>query len=424
MAPVIASILTNFANIALRSRIRDDDAIDQLNHWASSGLLLALAIGTGAKQYVGDPIHCWVPALYKKKHFQKYSDSYCWIHPMYNVPMEDSIPFDEEERWFNDVGFYRWVFLMFILQAALFKFPNILWQELKIYSGLNVSKVVGMAWETSMMKQEERDEKMGHIAHFIDRWLRTYSQYKYNALTRFRDRFSSVIWCFGERTGTYISGLYMFTKLLYFVNVIGQFFLLSAFLDLNFWRFGIDAFTIWNKKGRWQDLYNFPRIGLCDYKVRQLENIQTLSVQCVLSINLFLEKMYLILWFWLVMLLVFNTVNMIQWIIRGISQTRSEAFLAKNLNLLGIDSKRQRKLFVRFTRNYLRTDGVFMLRIVADNTSEIMTLDLLKQLWKKFKESHHEDEGDLHKPNGDPVADPSAPLVEDNDDSIPPKNVD
>ena len=44
-APVLAAALTSFANIAIRSRVRDDDAIDQLNHWATSGLLLTLALG-------------------------------------------------------------------------------------------------------------------------------------------------------------------------------------------------------------------------------------------------------------------------------------------------------------------------------------------------------------------------------------------
>ena len=308
---------------------------------------------------------------------------------------------------------------MFVFQASLFKFPHVVWGELKNYCGLNVSKIVGMAWETSMMTQDERDVKMKHISIFIDRWLHTYSQYKYNAITQFRDKMSKFFWCFGKRSGNYLSGLYMFTKWLYFANVIGQFFLLSAFLDLNFWRFGIDAMTVWKKNGRWQDLYNFPRIGHCDYDLRQLQNIQTMTVQCVLSINMFLEKMYLVLWFWLILLLVCNSVNLFQWILRGLSHERSESFLAKNLKLLGVDSKRDQKLFLKFVRKYLRTDGVFVLRIVADNTSEVMTLDLVNQLWKLFRETH-DTEGKLHEPHGAPP-DPTAPVVEYNDDSLPPK---
>ena len=41
-------MLTAFANIAMRSRVHDDDVIDQLNHWATVGVLGALAIGKQA----------------------------------------------------------------------------------------------------------------------------------------------------------------------------------------------------------------------------------------------------------------------------------------------------------------------------------------------------------------------------------------
>ncbi|GFS13003.1 innexin, partial [Elysia marginata] len=436
-AKVIGSMLTAFANVAMRSRIRDDDVIDQLNHWATVGVLAALAVGTGTKQFVGDPIHCWNPAEYKKKYYQKYADSYCWIHPMYNVFMEEEIPFEPQDRWFNDVGFYRWVFLMFLLQAFFFKVPNILWKQLKNYSGLNVSKIVGMTLDTQMMTQEKRDEQMDHVAIFVNRWLKTYSQYRFNTITRIRDKLSTVFWCFGKRSGTYLTGLYMFTKLLYFVNIIGQFFLLSAFLDLNFWTFGLNALNTFNKKGRWRDYYNFPRVGYCDFKIRQMANVQRYTVQCVLSINMFLEKMYLVVWFWFMFLLIANMINFTQWLFRALFPNAGERFLSKYLLLLGIDKKAEKALFRKFVRSHLHPDGIFMLRIVAGNTSEILTLDLVRHLWDMFKSVHGlkqagETEADPGNENpkdgggGVPplTRQPSAPIVEENDDNLPPKSID
>lgn len=315
---------------------------------------------------------------------------------------------------------------MFLLQAFLFKFPNLVWQNLKNYSGLNVSKLVEMAWDASTLTQDKRDEKMGHMAVFIDQWLKTYSQYKYNVLTRFRDKCSRVVFCFGKRAGTYLSGLYIFIKFLYFVNIIGQFFLLSAFLDLNFWSFGISALKFLGKQGNWQDHYNFPRIGYCDYKIRQLQNVQTFTVQCVLSINLFLEKMYLILWFWLLILLVFNSVNLLQWMVKSLRPHSGESFLMKYILLLGIDSNDQKKLFMKFVHTYLRADGMFMLRIMALNTNEMLVLDLIKHLWEKFKDAHNvKDNDDDITPNGSSATPfPSAPIVENDDDSLPPKKID
>ena len=156
---------------------------------------------------------------------------------------------------------------MFLIQALLYKLPNLLWREMKGYSGLNVEKIVNMVQETSMMTPEERQSKLTDTASFMHRWLKTYSMIRFNAIARFREKFSRVFFCLGKRTGTYLTGLYMFIKLLYIANGIGQFFMLSTFLGVNYWNFGIDAMSVLFKHGRWEDHYTFPRIGLCDYKV-------------------------------------------------------------------------------------------------------------------------------------------------------------
>lgn len=198
MAKILGQVLLSFANIAGRGRVRDDDSIDQLNHWATVGLLTAMATATGAKQFVGSPIRCWLPAEYKKKFYQQYADNYCWISHMYYVPFSDPIPFEEENRWDVDISFYRWVTVMFLMQAIFFKLPNFLWRELKCYSGLNVEKIIGMILETSLLTQDKRDEKLGHVAIFMHRWLQTYALYKYNAITRFREKLSGIFFLFWE----------------------------------------------------------------------------------------------------------------------------------------------------------------------------------------------------------------------------------
>lgn len=411
MAKVLSSTLLSFANIAARTKVRDDDAVDQLNHWATVGLLTALAMATGAKQFVGVPIRCWLPAQYKKGMYQKYANNYCWISHMYYVPFSNPIPFEEEDRFDVDISFYRWVTVMFLLQALLFKLPNLFWRELKGYSGLNVEKVVGIAQETSLMTPEQRQEKLAHAAAFMHRWLETYSQYKYNALTRFREKLSRIFFCFGKRTGTYLTGLYMFVKILYVANIIGQFFLLSAFLGLNYWNFGADAMTTLSKTGRWQDHYTFPRIGLCDYKIRQLANVQTFSVQCVLSINLFLEKMYLLLWFWLIGLLAANVINLFLWCLDELLPSRNQSFILRYIKMMGVDTQ-DKRLFNQFLYNYLRRDGVFILRMVAKNTSSLLCMDLVKELWKCF----NDDLDKRGRPNGLPRQ-PSAPAEEPEEDN-------
>uniref|UniRef100_A0A0B7AQ97 Innexin n=1 Tax=Arion vulgaris TaxID=1028688 RepID=A0A0B7AQ97_9EUPU len=133
--------------------------------------------------------------------------------------------------------------------------------------------------------------------------------------------------------------------------------------------------------------------------------------------------MYLILWFWLIFVLIFDSINLIQWLFRNLRPHSGESFVAKYLRLLQIDSKRQKKLFVKFVHTYLRVDGVFMLRIVAGNTSEILILDLIKHLWERFQNAHSIlEKDDAVTPNGISLnTSPSAPDIEDYDNTLPPK---
>nr|WET20648.1 innexin-5 [Aplysia californica] len=384
------SILEALSKITLSRGARDDDAVDQFHHFASVAIFAASAALIGMNQYVGDPIHCWVPAQFPDHH-QDYAENLCWISQMYYVPMDEEIPFYKDDRMKRDISFYRWVVAIFLIQCLLFKFPNMLWKELRGYSGINVQKIVNMAEEVSTSPPSEREDKITDITLFVDRWLQSYRVYKYNMMIRMKEKMTS-IFCFvlGKRQGTYLTGLYLFTKLLYLVNVIGQFVMLTAFLKFNYWWYGFEVLQ--HLGGRWVDIEHFPRVVMCDFEIRQLQNIQTYSLQCVLSINLFIEKIFAVIWFWLFILMIATIINFGMWCYDIFMSKRREHFIQKYLIILGDnDSRRERSLFKKFVQNYLRDDGVFLLRSVGNNSSEIILMDLIKELWKNFRKSNRKE---------------------------------
>jgi len=52
---------------------------------------------------------------------------------------------------------------------------------------------------------------------------------------------------------------------------------------------------------------------------------------------------------------------------------------------LNRDSDRDRKMSFKFAESYLRQDGVFVLKIVAKNSTDLVVADIIAALWDNYK---------------------------------------
>ncbi|VDO60803.1 unnamed protein product [Heligmosomoides polygyrus] len=136
---------------------------------------------------------------------------------------------------------------------------------------------------------------------------------------------------------------------------------------------------------------------MCDFEVRVLGNKHRHSVQCVLMINMFNEKVYLFIWFWLFGVAIYNAGNFVYWCLQLLSEERRTMFVGSYLKLLGLindeDISNQRALD-KFVQRTLRADGVFILHLISKNAGDIITTDIIATLWGKFLEDEaKENEG-------------------------------
>jgi hypothetical protein len=390
ISKTMALSLFGFARWSKLLGTKDDDWADRVSHLWTVGLLTFCALFVSTTQFVGEPIQCWCPAQFTGS-YVSYTKNICWVSNTYYIPMDESIPINIKERHNKEINYYQWVPIILIFQALLFKVPNLIWKMSNTSCGLNIDKIVSSAESTQFEKPEHREQSIYPVAKYIDRWLQARRQYKYNLLSRLRRRFAN-IFCFwlAKRDGKYLTGLYMSIKLLFVANAAIQFFFLNLFLSMDYSAYGLEVIQSLITTGEFKESPRFPRVTLCDFEIRQLQNIQRYTVQCVLPINLFNEKIFIVLWFWYLLVAVISAFNYLCWLYHVLRRGNRYAFVKKFLKLGGdLRSTSERKLAIQFANEYLRDDGVFVLKMVAENSSELVLNDLVNHLWVLFKDNPH-----------------------------------
>ncbi|BFZ15646.1 hypothetical protein BsWGS_18684 [Bradybaena similaris] len=383
----IGAIIGGVPSLKKLQGASNDDWVDRLNHVWTVFLLALFAIVVSTGQFVGDPIHCWCPAEFTGAYVD-YAKSYCWIKNTYYIPMDTPIPIDHASRESEELTYYQWVPLILLFMAFMFKLPNILWRLFNGGSGINLDKIVDMAEKTQLGSPDDRDKTIDHISKYLDRWLETHREYHWNRLVRAKQALARCC-CFfcNKRAGTYLTAFYLFVKVLYVANVISQFFLLNAFLSQDYNLYGFEVLQmLGSSDSEWKESTRFPRVTLCDFKIRQLQNIQTWTVQCVLPINLFNEKIFIVIWFWLVLVATFSCINFLTWLYRGIFKRNRAGYIKKYLKINNeLHTGFDRKLCQKFADEYLRDDGVFVIRVIAKNSTDLVATDLVDKLWKLYR---------------------------------------
>lgn len=132
---------------------------------------------------------------------------------------------------------------------------------------------------------------------------------------------------------------------------------------------------------------------------------QDFTVQCVLPINLFNEKIFTFLWFWFVLVAVVTCASFLMWFWRSVFRRNRVTVVKKYLKISdNLGGPSDRKLCQRFADQYLRDDGIFLLRIIERNTSDILMTDLVTKMWDVYKKKPMVKKELEGEPNGETYA--------------------
>ena len=313
----------------------------------------------------------------------------CWVKNTYHLPGDGIVP-GQKGQIKPHISYYQWVPLILLLQAFFFYLPCCFWRICADRSGINIENLVDASYTIqNALYPERRDKTIRYMVRHLDHYLDFQREYRGGccvACKHFLARHSCMI-C-GNRYGNYLMALYLLCKVLYFLNVIGQLFILNLFLQTDFYFYGIRVVLDLLRGSSIDPTPVFPLKTLCDFRIREMGNDRNLTVQCVLPINFFNEKIFLFLWFWFLFVTAITAFSMLRWIWTLGIRSRRVRYIRKQLKImdrLNRDSDRDRKLSLLFVDTYLKQDGVLVLKLVAKNSTELVVADIVASLWDSYK---------------------------------------
>lgn len=364
---------------------RDDDVFDKMSRRWTVILMAVFLLAITSKHYFGDPIECWTPAEFKGSH-NDYVKHYCWITYTYHVPHDATLN-RQTLREFR-TGYYIWIPFIFTLSALLFYLPCWIWHSLGHRARYDLPRVLSLA-----ARAIDSNDKLNSIVIYYD---------KKNKYIKYHDKrpISRLInFVFSPLGGGTVTAIYLFTKALYLANSIGHFFLLNFVLGFDYHTYGIRVLrALVTGSGDWGECRHFPRTTYCDVGVRYKgDNLNNYTIQCVLPVNLFHEKIFAILWFWFALVVLLTVFGMVYWTLSMTRRGRLN-FVIGHLRLQELAGGSRQHLrypsplsdirFQKFFNSYLGGDGVLLLRLVGKNSSRTLAGELVNKLWIHFLESH------------------------------------
>jgi len=279
-------------------KIETDNLIFRLHYKVTFPVFILFSAMLTGNQYFGNPIDCLTQAGVS----QSLMNTYCWTHGTYTVKRFEHVtrrpPTQEEQEHLDfffhngeihpgvatsnkDVNqrqyyvFYQWVCFVIFIQAIFFFAPRFIWKTF-----VENGKMKFLTADTRDLTTEssEIDNRVGKLL------------VRFNKLKGKNHKYANA---------------FILLEWVNFANVLFQFMLTNLFLHGRFWNYGwrlIDYYLYYEVA--WDPMDEiFPKMTKCQFNKHGpgggIENRDSL---CLLPLNIVNEKIYLLMWVWMILL--------------------------------------------------------------------------------------------------------------------------
>ncbi|KAJ9578451.1 hypothetical protein L9F63_005321, partial [Diploptera punctata] len=241
-----------------------------------------------------NPIDCLVSDGMRGR--ERVINTFCWITSTFTLPMHFDKPIGthvpapgigpyvpgEDEVVYH--AYYQWVPFILFLQGALFYMPHWIWKN---WENGTIRAITTGLRGTYLEEKSERNKQKKLLANYLLRSMHLNDKYA---------------------TG------YLMSELLNISNVVSSNFH-TIFLGGAFLTYGLDVlkFTFQDQETRTDPMIAvFPRQTKCTFhKYGSSGTIEQHDALCVLSLNVINEKIFVVLWYWLVILFIITLVSLL-----------------------------------------------------------------------------------------------------------------
>ena len=398
---MVLEFVNLFNFVRSKQKFDADDKNDKLNRSITVIILIIVTAFLTSKALFSNYIKC-NGEQHEIANKMDYVESFCYVKEVFQpYDFRDQNPKANSSN--TNFTFYAWMPLFISLIALWYYFPYMLWKmflrgNMFNHVPIDVNGIVTTLDGTSI-QDEVSSKKIDSISKYLDRvfMVNNYNLVYKNEIceentkrtiyknTKRSNKFST------NPIKSFIPLIYkfLFVKLVYLAVSLLVFTLVDFLFNFksSFHYYGVKKLSHYLghnvSVNDYLSVDYFPRVIFCEILSRDdIKNVRNSVYQCVLPANVFIEKIFVFLWAWFVLIAFLNLLSLIKWlnllIFRG-------AYVKNALKWpLNEFYEPNKDLFNSFVNEYLTSEGFLAIVLIQSNTNSWNSRLILRSLWTMY----------------------------------------